>query len=144
MLFICESGDKELYLLALFGEHSFMLGNKIIGEVFSVQVTGEIGYLAARFVEIFQRLLKKLVVIGLETYLALGLQNSLILHQLAGVGKSALVVLAPVPRVAEVYVYPVHAVFSSTYLELFNSQANFTYLYGALFAAMILPMGEQR
>ena len=54
---------------------------------------------------------------------------------------SAMLMLYPILRL---HVYPVHAVFSSTYLELFNSQANFTYLYGALFAAMILPMGEQR
>lgn len=54
---------------------------------------------------------------------------------------SAMLMLYPILRP---HVYPVHAVFSSTYLELFNSQANFTYLYGALFAAMILPMGEQR
>ena len=49
---------------------------------------------------------------------------------------SGILMLYPILRL---YVYPVFAVFSSMYLELFNSQADFTYLYGALFAAMLFP-----
>lgn len=53
---------------------------------------------------------------------------------------SAILMLYPILRL---HVYPVFAIFSSIYSELFHSQANFTYLYGALFAAMLFPTGEQ-
>ena len=87
-----------------------MLGNEIVGEIFGVEISRDIGYLPAALLEIFHRVLKKLVIIGLEAKLAAGLQNVFILLKLSRMGKSALVVLASVPGIAEVYVNTVNGV----------------------------------
>ena len=61
---------KILYLLALFGKHSLVLGNKIIGEIFGMKVSCDIGDLPAALLEIFNGVLKKLIIIGLEAKLS--------------------------------------------------------------------------
>ncbi len=102
--------NQEFDSLALFGKHFLMLRYKIALKIRIVKVTGDIAYLKALGGEIFHGILKKLVVVGLEAYLAALLQNGLVLGKLAGVSKAALVVLSAVPGVAEVYVNAVNAV----------------------------------
>lgn len=87
-----------------------MLCHKIVGVIACVEVAGQVLYIETRFGKIFQRFLKKLVVVCLEVYFAAVGKKSTVLVKLPCVGKPALVVLVLGPRVAEIDVQPVCAV----------------------------------
>ena len=91
--------------------------------------------------------LKRLVI--LISCISVGVSSVLIskmrppLRKIRGAARAEYILLLAFTAVMMLYpllmihVYPVYAVLIATHLQLFATQADFTYLYGALFAAML-------
>ena len=93
--------------------------------------------------------LKRLVI--LISCISVGVSSVLIskmrppLRKIRGAARAGYILLLAFTAVMMLYpllmihVYPVYAVLIATHLQLFGTQADFTYLYGALFVAMLFP-----
>ena len=89
-----------------------------------VKVAGKIGDFKTAFLEVFKAVLKKQIAIGFEVNFAAVRKYFLVLTELCGMGKTALVVLESGPGVAEVYVN------SADTIVMVHNLGNFVYVIG--------------
>jgi len=101
--------DGKIDLFAFLHVHNFVFGHNVVLISALMQIICQINSLKAAFFEITHGSGKKLVIIGLEVYLAMG-HEYLILFKLPWMGKPSLPMRSPWPRIAEIDIYSVHSI----------------------------------